>query len=90
MEGDFYSYRLCLPCRAFIERHFEQGNLERGEPFEWDWLPDIARDAGEPWPPCDSDGTATAAINEDLPVPQDLQARAESIAQTHPKAGQHD
>jgi hypothetical protein len=29
----------------------------------------------------DSDGTATAAINEDLSVPQDCQARAESIAQ---------
>jgi hypothetical protein len=30
----------------------------------------------------DSDGTATAAINEDLSVPKDCQARAESIAQT--------
>jgi hypothetical protein len=38
----------------------------------------------------DSDGTATAAANGDLPVPQDCQARAESIAQPHPKAGQHD
>jgi hypothetical protein len=38
----------------------------------------------------DSDGTATAAANGDLPVPKDCQARAESIAQPHPKAGQHD
>jgi hypothetical protein len=30
---------------------------------------------------CDSDGTATAAANEDLPVPQDCQARAGGIAQ---------
>jgi hypothetical protein len=29
----------------------------------------------------DSDGTATAAANEDLPAPQDCQARAEGIAQ---------
>jgi hypothetical protein len=29
----------------------------------------------------DSDGTATAAACEDMPVPQDFQARAESIAQ---------
>ena len=29
----------------------------------------------------DSDGTATAAACEDMPVPQDCQARAESIAQ---------
>jgi hypothetical protein len=28
----------------------------------------------------DSDGTATAAANGDLPVPEDCQARAESIA----------
>jgi hypothetical protein len=28
----------------------------------------------------DSDGTAIAAINEDLSVPKDCQARAESIA----------
>jgi hypothetical protein len=28
----------------------------------------------------DSDGTATAAANGDLPVPQDCQARAEGIA----------
>jgi hypothetical protein len=33
----------------------------------------------------DSDGTATAAANGDLPVHQDCQARAESIAQKdHP------
>lgn len=32
-------------------------------------------------PGCDSDGTATAAANGDLPVPQDCQARAEGIAQ---------
>jgi hypothetical protein len=38
----------------------------------------------------DSDCTATAAANGDLPVPQDCQARCEAIAQTHPKAGQHD
>jgi len=31
---------------------------------------------------CDSDGTATAADCEDNPVPQDCQARAESIAQS--------
>ena len=30
--------------------------------------------------PCDSDGTATAAACEDMPVPQDCQARAEGIA----------
>jgi hypothetical protein len=30
----------------------------------------------------DSDGTATAAINEDLSVPKDCQARAEGIAQS--------
>jgi hypothetical protein len=34
----------------------------------------------------DSDGTATAAINEDLSVPKDCQARAESIARRrHPQ-----
>lgn len=33
---------------------------------------------------CDSDGTATAAANGDLPVPQDCQARAEGIDQTPP------
>jgi hypothetical protein len=38
----------------------------------------------------DSDGTATAAANGDLPVPKDCQARCEAIAQPHPKAGQHD
>jgi hypothetical protein len=36
--------------------------------------------------PCDecrdSDGTAIAAINEDLSVPKDCQARAEGIAQS--------
>jgi hypothetical protein len=32
----------------------------------------------------DSDGTATAAANEDLPVPQDCQARAEGIAPDAP------
>jgi hypothetical protein len=31
----------------------------------------------------DSDGTATAAACEDMPVPQDCQARAEGIAQGH-------
>jgi hypothetical protein len=50
-EGEFHNYRVCLPCHAFIARHYERGKLERGEPFEWDWLPDIAREAGEPWPP---------------------------------------
>jgi hypothetical protein len=39
------------------------------------------------WVCRDSDGTATAAANGDLPVPQDCQARAESIAQTET---QHD
>jgi hypothetical protein len=37
--------------------------------------------------PCscrDSDGTATAALCEDIAVPQDCQARAESIAQRKP------
>ena len=38
---------------------------------------------------CDSDGTATAAINEDLSVPKDCQARAESIAQMKPPKGNH-
>jgi hypothetical protein len=33
--------------------------------------------------PRDSDGTATAAACEDMPVPQDCQARAEGIAQGH-------
>jgi hypothetical protein len=37
-------------------------------------------------PPRDSDGTATAAANGDLPVPKDCQARPEGIAQ----GGQHD
>jgi hypothetical protein len=32
----------------------------------------------------DSDGTATAAACEDMPVPQDCQARAESIAPRRP------
>lgn len=36
-------------------------------------------------PPSDSDGTATAAANGDLPVPQDCQARAEGIAQKEPQ-----
>jgi hypothetical protein len=43
---------------------------------EWEHEPDeFDRDAEE----CsrDSDGTATAAANGDLPVPQDCQARAE-------------
>lgn len=35
----------------------------------------------------DSDGTATAAENGDLPVPQDLQARPERIAQELPQSG---
>jgi hypothetical protein len=34
----------------------------------------------------DSDGTATAAANGDLPVPKDCQARAESIAQKEQSA----
>jgi hypothetical protein len=34
----------------------------------------------------DSDGTATAAINEDLSVPQDCQARAEGIAHNPDKS----
>lgn len=50
-EGDFQSHRLCLPCFEFIERQFKLGELERGEPFEYDWLPEIARENGEPWPP---------------------------------------
>jgi hypothetical protein len=33
----------------------------------------------------DSDGTATAAANGDLPVPQDCQARAEGIAPNPPE-----
>lgn len=65
-EGDFRSYRLCLPCRAFIERQFECGALERGETFMLDWLPDIARDAGEPWPP--------SPIQEDAGTPNKLPA----------------
>jgi hypothetical protein len=36
----------------------------------------------------DSDGTATAAVCEDIPAPQDCQARAESIAPNtnHPRS----
>jgi hypothetical protein len=51
VEGHFQSYRLCLPCHDFIARSFERGDLCKCEPFEFDWLPDIARDAGESWPP---------------------------------------
>lgn len=36
---------------------------------------------------CDSDGTATAALCEDIAVPKDCQARAESIAQNTPDGG---
>lgn len=50
-EGDFQSHRLCVPCHDFIEAQFALGELHRGEPFEYDWLPDIAREAGKPWPP---------------------------------------
>lgn len=50
-DGEFNAYNLCLPCDAFVKRQYENGNLDKFEPYQFDWLPDIARDAGEPWPP---------------------------------------
>src|SRR4051812_29043136 len=57
----------------------EQESVSVQTPDETYWFSIRAAD-------CDSDGTATAAANGDLPVPKDCQARAESIAQNPSKS----
>jgi hypothetical protein len=48
-EGTFQSYRLCPPCRKFINRLYAAGEIEDGYSFMD--LPDMAREINEPWPP---------------------------------------
>ena len=49
VDGDFHSYRQCIPCHDLVARLYASGELEDG------WviyeLPEIAKEAGEEWPP---------------------------------------
>lgn len=51
LDGDFHSYRVCVPCHDFIELLFELGNLEGGAPFYLSDLPEMARECEMDWPP---------------------------------------
>jgi hypothetical protein len=49
-DGDFNSYRSCVPCHDLVTRLYTSGHLD-SEGFILYELRDIALDAGEPWPP---------------------------------------
>lgn len=49
-QGDFTSYRECIPCEQLIRRLYALGELDP-DGFFFDHLPEIARDVEEAWPP---------------------------------------
>lgn len=59
-DADFNSYRSCVPCHDLVSRLYTAGHVQAGEGFMIYELPEIARDADEPWPP------ARAAISPDM------------------------
>jgi len=54
-DGEFNSYRQCIPCHDLVGRLFVNGHLGYDEAWMLYELPDLARDAGEPWPPASVD-----------------------------------
>lgn len=63
-DGDFSSYRQCVPCHDLVARLYAVGVLMHCETWYLGDLPEIARGAGEPWPPCDS---GSGSQSEDAP-----------------------
>lgn len=58
-DGDFTSYRSCVPCHDLVKRLYAAGHLETYETWYLGDLGEIAIEAGETFPPLDA-----AALNE--------------------------
>lgn len=65
-DGDFNSYRQCVPCKQLVDRLYANGAIYPGEAYQLDELGEIARDAGEIWPP--EPVTELANINHELGI----------------------
>lgn len=50
-DGDFTSYRMCVGCHDLVARLYAKGSIEANETWFLYDLGEIARDAGEPFPP---------------------------------------
>ncbi len=50
VDGDFNSYRSCVPCHDLVQRLYVAGVID-SEGYQFEWLPELAEEAGEQWPP---------------------------------------